>query len=369
MDGNPKFVIGLTGNIATGKSLIRRMLENMGVFSIDTDSLGHRLFEAGSGVYQQVIHHFGIGILDATGAVDRARLAGIVFSDPRDLARLEAIIHPPVFHATDALIRHAQQPVVVLESIILLESELLERCNSIWVVISSRNAQLRRLIEQRGMGTQQANLRIDAQASQMEKVSRAGVVITNEGDIASTREQVQRAYHSTGQPIGVFYPGSWRSDNFTLSPTDNTHEGGYTGSPNTSPSSPFEERSGRHWLSARNGENQVAWIGLRFENLLCLVDRVQWMEDHLLVELMSGLTVALEDICRRWQCEAALVAVPDGLAEPAHFLVSFTEIPPELIPVSTWREHAIKLKKEGMRLFYRQYHQRLLLIDSPSTRI
>ncbi len=366
MDGKNKYVIGLTGNIATGKSLVRRMLECLGVFSIDTDSLGHRLLEPGCDAYKQVIRHFGSGILDAAGSVDRSRLAGVVFSDPQALARLEAIIHPPVFHATDTLIQHAAQPAVVLESIILLETELLERCDNIWVVSSSRDVQIRRLTEQRGLSLQQAILRIDAQAPQEEKISRADVVIRNDGDVAATWEQVQQAFLSTGQSVSSIFPSSWGSNSLTLSPNNNISWIAQVGSSTATQSTPSGDTSGRHRVSARIEDRTVAWIGLRFENLLCLVDQVQWMETGHLENIMNVLAAALPEVCQRWQCEASLVAIPDAIADLCHHLAGFSEISPESLPVTTWREHAIKLKKEGMRLFYRQYKKHLLLIGSPS---
>src|SRR5512147_1107703 len=89
-----KYVIGLTGNIATGKSVVRKMLEHLGAYGIDADALGHRAIALGSPGYRPVVDTFGKWILTPDGQVDRGRLGRIVFADPEALARLESIVHP-----------------------------------------------------------------------------------------------------------------------------------------------------------------------------------------------------------------------------------------------------------------------------------
>src|SRR3712207_2280356 len=91
-----KYVIGLTGNIATGKSVVRKMLEHLGAFGIDADALSHQAIARGGPAHAAVVEMFGKWLLDAEGQINRAKLARIVFSDPEALARLESIIHPIV---------------------------------------------------------------------------------------------------------------------------------------------------------------------------------------------------------------------------------------------------------------------------------
>jgi len=115
-----KYVIGLTGNIATGKSVIRKMLEHLGAYGIDADALGHRAIARGAPGYQPVLNTFGRWILSPDGEIDRARLAKIVFDDPEALSRLEAIVHPMVTQAVDLLVRRSRHKVIVVEAIKLL---------------------------------------------------------------------------------------------------------------------------------------------------------------------------------------------------------------------------------------------------------
>src|SRR5512133_2420225 len=102
-----KFVIGLTGNIGTGKSVVRKMLEHLGGYGIDADALANRATSKGSPAYQPVVNMFGKFILGPDDQIDHSRLARLVFTDPDALAQLEAVVHPLVSQALDILIRRA----------------------------------------------------------------------------------------------------------------------------------------------------------------------------------------------------------------------------------------------------------------------
>ena len=98
-----KYAIGLTGNIATGKSVVRRMLEHLGAYTIDADALAHRVVAKGAPGYKPVLDKFGTWIMNEDGQINRAKLGHLVFADPQALAQLEAIIHPYVGQAVDLL--------------------------------------------------------------------------------------------------------------------------------------------------------------------------------------------------------------------------------------------------------------------------
>ena len=119
-----KIVIGLTGNIATGKSVVRKMLEHLGAYGIDADALAHRAMAKDAPGYQPVLNTFGRYILAPDEQIDRSKLARIVFTDPEALARLELIVHPLVAQAIDVLVRRSHHKVIVIEAIKLLESGL-----------------------------------------------------------------------------------------------------------------------------------------------------------------------------------------------------------------------------------------------------
>lgn len=191
-----KYTIGLTGNIATGKSVVRKMLEHLGAYGIDADALAHSTYAPGAPGYQPVVDLFGREVLAPDGQIDRSQLARLVFSDPEALQRLEAVVHPLVGKAVDALVRLSALSVVVIEAIKLLESDLRPRCDSIWVTCASPDVQLRRLVQARGMAEAAARQRIQAQPPQEEKIAAAQVVIRNDGSFEDTWQQVTAAWQA-----------------------------------------------------------------------------------------------------------------------------------------------------------------------------
>ncbi len=209
------YVIGLTGNIATGKSVVAGMLEELGARVIDADEVAHSVIKAGTPAWQRVIDLCGEDILRADGEIDRARLGARVFADPEELARLEEIVHPPVIAECQLLLEQPpgeaaegtadpERPqVAVLEAIKLLEAGMASQCDEIWVVTSPREVQVQRLTETRGMSVEQAELRIDAQPPQADKVAAADVVIDNGGSLEQTRAQVETEWRRIVQALGL----------------------------------------------------------------------------------------------------------------------------------------------------------------------
>jgi dephospho-CoA kinase len=166
-----KRIIGLTGNIATGKSVVRQMLVNHGALGIDADIIAHRVLYPGGSAYQQVVDAFGAQILTQDGEIARNKLAEIVFSSPDHLHHLENITHPAITNAIRQRIEAATLPMIVIEAIKLMESSLATLFDSLWVSHVSREEQLSRLINIRKMDAEDARQRIDAQPPQSEKLS------------------------------------------------------------------------------------------------------------------------------------------------------------------------------------------------------
>ncbi len=143
-----KYVIGLTGNIGTGKSVVRRMLEHLGAYGIDADALSHRVTAKDAPGYQPIVKTFGRWILGPDGQIDRGKLARVVFSDPEALKTLEGVVHPLVNQAIDFLIQRSKQRVVVVEAIKLLEAGIGKQCDTIWVTYAPPETQAARLSEE-----------------------------------------------------------------------------------------------------------------------------------------------------------------------------------------------------------------------------
>ncbi len=195
MRDNP-IVIGLTGNIATGKSIVLAMLAQRGARVIDADQLAHQILASDPAVQQEIIARFGPGVRNADGTINRAELGARVFGNPAGMRDLESIVHPRVGQQVSTLIAGAGAAVVVIEAIKLLEGDLRHRCQSIWVTDCPEEQQLARLVAGRQMTPEQAWTRIRSQPPQAAKLAQADVIIDTSGNIESTEEQVEQAWRN-----------------------------------------------------------------------------------------------------------------------------------------------------------------------------
>ena len=204
------YIIGLTGNIASGKSSVARMLGRLGAHVVDCDVVAHYLTEPDTRVWQRVVETFGERILDGDDRINRRVLGRIVFTDPEALRRLEEVVHPAVILETERLLRRiaeghrswiasaeanlggdlADEPVVVLEAIKLIESGIHRRCDALWVVTCTWEQQVQRLVTTRGLSQREAEMRIDAQPPAKEKVRLADVIVENDKTLDLTAQQV-----------------------------------------------------------------------------------------------------------------------------------------------------------------------------------
>lgn len=193
------FLIGLTGNIATGKSQVAGMLARLGAYVIDADQVAHEVMRVGGPAYAGVVAIFRRQILSDGGAIDRDKLGAIVFRDPTALKRLEEIVHPAVMAEVAQRILQANQPVAVVEAIKLIEAGMHRQYDELWVVTSPRAVQIARLMATRGLDEEQAALRVDSQAPQADKVALADRVIVNDGSLEDLEEKVRTAWTAVQQ--------------------------------------------------------------------------------------------------------------------------------------------------------------------------
>src|SRR5512135_42037 len=191
-----KYLIGLTGNIATGKSTVAKILSELGATVIDADELTHELQRKGTATYAAIVAAFGSAILNAAGEIDRRVLGSIVFADPEKMRQLEAILHPAVAIESQHRLIEAPTPIVVYEAIKLIEAGRAAMCDAVWVVTAKYEIQLERLMRDRKMSEPEARTRIEAQPPQSDKVKYAHVVIDNSGSIEATRQQIEAAFHA-----------------------------------------------------------------------------------------------------------------------------------------------------------------------------
>ena len=196
---NSTRIIGITGNIATGKSVVRSMLANLGVLCMDADVIAHRVIYPSGEAYPGVIAAFGEEILEPDRAISRQRLGQVVFQNPKKLGQLETLVHPAVTHAVKTRLDRTHAPLAAVEAIKLLESDLVELCDEVWVTDTPEDIQLARLVGARGLSEDDAQTRMDAQPPQEAKIAQADMVITTVGTFKETWDQICSALNDTIQ--------------------------------------------------------------------------------------------------------------------------------------------------------------------------
>jgi dephospho-CoA kinase len=361
-----KFVIGLTGNIATGKSVVRKMLEHLGAYGIDADALGHRAITMDAPGYQAVVDSFGKWILAPDGQIDRTKLARVVFSDPEALVQLESIVHPLVRQAVDILIKRAPQKVIVIEAIKLLEGPLRQACDCIWVTYAQKDIQITRLTQKRGMSLAVAHQRINAQPPQLDKVKVANTVIRNEGSFENTWEQVTKAWRELfpTYEAGVSKPIEAPTGELVVEKARPRHAAeiatliGRLSDGKTKPTSEdimaaFGEKA---FLFLKLDGTPVGILGWQVENLVERTDEVYIETGQPLSKAMQALLTEVETTSRDLQCEIALLFLPPELSRQEDVWKSLGYEPRtiESLGVRAWQEAAQETMGDGESLFFKQ---------------
>ena len=362
-----KYVIGLTGNIATGKSVIRKMLEHLGAYGIDADALGHRAIAKGAPGYAAVIKTFGNWILGDDKQVDRSKLARVVFSDEQALKSLEAIVHPLVRQAVDLLIRRSSQNVIVLEAIKLLESPLHQGCDSIWVTTASSKTQMQRLMQKRGLTESIARQRITVQAPQQEKIAAATVVIHNDGSFEEAWRQVVAAWktHVKVGPAPQVEPQQTRaageltvekarpSQAAEIAAFITRISGGALQLGADDIMASFGEKA---FVLVRSASQPVGLVGWQVENLVSRTDDVFLDTDMPLEPTIRPLMDEVEQSSRDLQCEASLLFLPVKLAKQERVWQKLGYEPRSIqnLGVRAWQEAAQESISSGEVLYFKQ---------------
>ena len=202
------FVVGLTGPIGSGKSTVAGMLRELGARVLDADAIARDEQSRGTTGYSAIVQQFGTEVLGEDTEIDRRKLADIVFADPRRLEQLEKILHPRVIaRILQARKMLADDQILVVEAIKLIETSLRSVCDRIWVVMAPRDRLLSRLTS-RGMSEAGVGARLAAQASEEDFRRAANVVIENDGDRDALRAAVAAAWSEVRTVRGRSSSGS-----------------------------------------------------------------------------------------------------------------------------------------------------------------
>jgi dephospho-CoA kinase len=192
------YILGLTGNIASGKTTVGLILLELGLSTyIDADHIVHELYLPGQELPAKLAEAFGPGVLASDGGVNRRALGDIVFNSPERMRQLEAIVHPIVREALLSRIRAlGPEEIGVLDAIKLIESGYAPFCHGLWIVTCPPEIQLQRLIQQRGLSEEEARARLAAQPPIEAKLPLATAVIHNDGSLEDLRQQVTDAWRA-----------------------------------------------------------------------------------------------------------------------------------------------------------------------------
>lgn len=189
------FVIGVTGNIACGKSLVMSYLAELGAETIDADKVYHRLIEPRAPLWRALRDRFGHGIIRVDETIDRTGLGKIVFSNSQLLAELDALTHPVIVAEIRSMIARSSANAVAVDAVKLIESGLDRDCDEVWLVTCEPETAIARLRERNGLSRADAAARVAAQPDIVSKRARADVVIDNSGSRDETRRQVHTAWN------------------------------------------------------------------------------------------------------------------------------------------------------------------------------
>lgn len=387
---NDKYVIGITGNIATGKSLVRKMLQHLGAYTIDADGLAHQIMAPNAPAYRPTIEWFGRWIVDGEGRIDREKLGAVAFSHDEALKRLESITHPIIGRAIDTLVGRSKKQLVAIEAIKLLEGDLASKVDAIWVIDSTIEKQLERLMKTRGLSEEEARKRIAVQNPQADKIKAAHLVIQNNGDPNATFEQVKAGLASRGsaddtgntERIVTIDPAQTRSSDgqkqvrelkeIKIRRPKPSHFGAIANLLNVSKGTSltaddimqgFSETS---YLAAESNDEIVGVIGFVVENLITQSSDVAFLPDVPIEPVLVALIKEMEQAADDLQSEVSFIYLNRGKSAEIISLLQ-NQLEYELkekvedIKVPAWREAVRSSQPEGTVILFKKLREERIL--------
>jgi len=190
--------VGLTGNIASGKSHASSVFAELGACIIDADAIVHELFVAGTATFAKVVQAFGPEILAADGGIDRKILGNIVFHQPEKRKLLNNLVHPDVHveisRRTAELQSQGFDGILIVDAALIIESGFYKTQDKLIVVTCDPALQLARVMDRCGLSEEEARIRIGTQMPVSEKLRLADYTIDTSGTYGSTREQIEAIF-------------------------------------------------------------------------------------------------------------------------------------------------------------------------------
>ena len=204
-------LVGLTGNIASGKSTVAHLLSERGATIIDSDVLARRVVEVDTPAYRQIVQRWGTEILCPDQTLDRAALRRRVFKDQQQLEELNRLIHPEVMRLRDRLIAEARRRrdrMVICDIPLLFEAQLADEFERIVLVDAPRPIRLERLVRERGLSETEAMDMIAAQMPAELKRARADFIIDNDSTLSALERRVEEVWSALDQEARMREPAA-----------------------------------------------------------------------------------------------------------------------------------------------------------------
>jgi len=197
-------VYGITGNIASGKSTVARMFEELGARVIDADDVARAVVEPGEPAWKDIVDEFGKDVVDPDGRINRKKLADIVFSDEARRGRLNDITHPRIREKIGGLLSEYEKAgaqVVMVEATLIVEGRgLMKLLDGLIIVTADEEIQIERLLKEKGYTREEAVSRLRAQMPAVEKARHGDYVIDNSGPLEDTRRRVKEVWEAICSP-------------------------------------------------------------------------------------------------------------------------------------------------------------------------
>ena len=191
-------VVGLTGGIASGKSVVSKILGDLGALVIDADGVSREIMVPHTECWEHLVSSFGKEIVREDLTIDREKLADLVFNNPTKRAKLNSVVHPVIMkrieERLETIKEEEPETIVVIDAALLIETGMYKRYDKLVVVYAGEETQLKRLMARDGMSRDEAQRRIDSQLPLREKIKLADFVIENKGSLKKTKGEVEKVF-------------------------------------------------------------------------------------------------------------------------------------------------------------------------------
>ncbi|MGV8145609.1 MAG: dephospho-CoA kinase [Alkaliphilus sp.] len=196
-----KKIVGLTGGIACGKTTVSNILRKLGAVIIDADKISREVVKKGSPALREIASEFGDNYLLANGELDRRKIGELVFSNSEALTKLSKIMHPKIVKRIKDEIKwnkdNSNSRVIIVDAALLIESNLTELVDELWLVTASESIQINRIVKRDSITEKEAKLRIDSQMTIEEKKKFADRIIDNSASLERLSEIVKSLWQES----------------------------------------------------------------------------------------------------------------------------------------------------------------------------